>query len=105
MLCKDLKVVNLNITEDNYEYKGLFRLCTESVCMDVNLEKLSETGMLEEIKKSFSIQEPIDEMKDILNQKIMEASKLESKISEGENCCSEVKDKVVQRKIDSLSMS
>lgn len=28
MKIKELKVVNLNITEDYYEYKALFRLCS-----------------------------------------------------------------------------
>lgn len=105
MLCKDLKVVNLNIGEDNYEYKALFRLCSDSACIDMDLEKFSEKGTLEEIKKTFSIEEPIDEIKNIIMQKIMEASKLESRISEGENCCSDIKDKKVQRSIDSLNMA
>jgi len=105
MLCKDLKVVNLNITEDNYEYKALFRLCTDDVCMDVDLEELSQTDVLEEIKKSFGIEESIDEIKAVVMEKVMEASKLESRISEGESCCGDIKDKGVQRNIDSLSMS
>ncbi len=105
MLCKDLKVVSLNISEDNYEYKALFRLCTESACMDVDMEKLSENGILEEIKKSFSIDESIDEIRKIIMDKVMEAAKLESTISEGENCCKETEDKKLRRSIDSLSMS
>ncbi len=105
MKCNELKVVNLNISEDNYEYKALFRLCTDNVCMDVDLEKLSEDVLLEEVKRSFSIDESIDQIKDIIMQKVMEASKLESKVSEGENCCKEIKDKKIQRNIDSLSMS
>lgn len=105
MQCRDLKVVNLNITEDYYEYKALFRLCTDSVCMDVDLDQLSKNGILEDIKKSFSVQEPIDEIKNILMEKIMEATKLESRISEGESCCKDIKDEGIQRSIDSLSAS
>ncbi|MDP4091987.1 MAG: hypothetical protein Q8920_01350 [Bacillota bacterium] len=105
MLCKDLKVVNLNITEDNYEYKALFRLCTENVCMDVDLGQLENGEILQEIKKSFSIEDSLEETKNIIIEKIMEASKLESRISEGEDCCGNVEDKAVGRSIDSLSMS
>lgn len=105
MKCKDLKVVNLYITEDYYEYKALFRLCSESVCIDVNLERLEKIEMLEEIKKSFSIEESLDDVKNIIMGKIMEASKLESKVSEGENCCKDVEDKKLSRIIDSLSRS
>ena len=57
MHCKDLKVVNLNITEDYYEYKALFRLCSDNQCFDIDLARLSEAEMLEEIKKSFSLEE------------------------------------------------
>jgi len=103
MRCKDLKVVNLNIGEDNYEYKALFRLCSDSACIDMDLEKLSDRETLEEIKKTFSIEEPIDEIKNIIMQKVMEASKIESRISEGENCCSDIEDKEIQRSIDSLN--
>ena len=42
MKCKDLKVVNLNITEDNYEYKALFRLCADDKCLDIDLADISE---------------------------------------------------------------
>lgn len=105
MRCMDLKIVNLNITEDNYEYKALFRLCNDSTCIDLDLSRFSETETLEEIKKSFSIEESIDEMKSIIMEKIMEATRIESRTTEGENCCGEVKDKKIQRSIDSLNMS
>lgn len=105
MKCKDLKVVSLNITEDNYEYKALFRLCTENVCADMDVAELSKDEVLAEIKKNFVIDESIEEMRNIIMEKVMEASKIESKISEGENLSEDVKDKELQRKIDSLSMS
>jgi hypothetical protein len=69
------------------------------------LQKYNVNDILEDIKKSFSIQEPIDEMRNMIMQKIMEASKLESRVSEGENCCKDVNDKEIQRNIDSLSLS
>lgn len=105
MKSEDLKVVNLNITEDNYEYKGLFRLCTDENCMDVDLENLSKNEFLEEIKNTFLIEESIEEIKEIINKKVMGATKLESKISQGEGCCGHVKDKKAQRAVDSLSSS
>lgn len=105
MLCKDLKVVNLNITEDNYEYKALFRLCTEVKCIDIDMEKLSDKSVLEEIKKVFSIEDSIEEINTVIMEKVMEASKIESRINEGKDCCNEKKDKNTQRDIDSLSTS
>jgi len=105
MNCNDLKVVSLNITEDNYEAKALFRLCTDEVCMDMEVEKLSEPEILEEVKRSFQIIEPIEEMKQIIMDKVVEATKLESRIREGDANSEAVKDKKALRSIDSLSMS
>jgi len=104
MLCKDLKVVNLNITEDNYQYKALFRLCTEDKCMDIDMENF-DTALLEEIKRTFSLEDSVEEIKNTIMEKVMEASKIESRIVEGENCCSENSDMKTQRDIDSLSTS
>lgn len=105
MRCKDLKVVNLNITEDNYQYKALFRLCTEDSCMDIDMENLSDNAVLEEIKKTFSVEDSIEEINSIITEKVMEASKVESRIKEGKDVSNENKDKKTQRDIDSLSTS
>ncbi|NLL06966.1 MAG: hypothetical protein GX270_14550 [Clostridiaceae bacterium] len=105
MRCKDLKVVNLNITEDNYQYKALFRLCTEDSCMDIDMENLSDNAVLEEIKKTFSLEESIEEINSIITEKVMEASKIESRIKEGKDVSIENKDNKTQRGIDSLSTS
>lgn len=105
MLCSDLKVVSLNITEDNYEYKALFRLCTDYACMDIDLGMLSDAEVLEQIKSNFSIDEPVAEMEAIIMDKVMEASSIESRVSEGEKCCGDIKDEKIRRSVDSLSVS
>lgn len=104
MKCRDLKVVNLNITEDFYEYKALFRLCTDDHCMDIDLAKISDPGVLEKAKETFEVEESIEEMKEIIMEKIMEASKIESRIHEGKDCCKKA-DRTIDREIDSLSSS
>jgi len=105
MRSKELKITALDISEYNYEHKAVFRLCSESTCLNLEVEKLSDEQTLEQIKNVFSLEEKIEEIKDIIMDKIIEASKIESRIYEGENCCAEVKDKKVQRGIDSLSTS
>ena len=102
---KDLKVVSLNITEDNYEYKGLFRLCSDDKCMDADLEKLSDQNFLQEVKVAFNIEDPISAIKSDIMDKVIVASKQESKISQGESCCNDKIDKKIQRSLDSLNMS
>ncbi|MCX7710638.1 MAG: hypothetical protein N2484_12425 [Clostridia bacterium] len=105
MLCKDLKVVNLNITEDFYQYKALFRLCSENACMDIDMEMLSDPLILTEIIRTFEIEENTEVLKSEVTQKILEASKLESRIKEGQDYGRDVEDKKIQRNIDSLSTS
>lgn len=105
MRCKDLKITALDISEYNYEHKAVFRLCSESTCINLEVEKLSDKQTLEEIKKVFSLEEQLEEIKDIIIDKVMEVSKIESRVYEGENCCPEIKDRKVQRGIDSLSTS
>jgi hypothetical protein len=105
MFCKDLKVVNLNITEDHYDYRGLFRLCLEDKCIDVDLMDLSDENKLKEIKKKFSLEDEISEIKNIIMDKIMEASKIESRIVEGKQGEVYSKDSKYSREIDSLSIS
>ena len=104
MLSKDLKVRTLDITEDNYEFKALFRLCSGDACLDIDLEELSEKSQIEEIKRAFSIHEEDQIVVDTIMEKIMEASSLESRISEGKNLEGSIGIKV-QRDIDSLSTS
>jgi len=104
MKIKELKVVNLNITEDYYEYKALFRLCSNEHCMDIDLSELSEPGVLEKIKRTFEIEENADTIKEVIMEKIMEASKIESRIKEGKDCCYN-KDIIKDKHIDSLSRS
>jgi hypothetical protein len=110
MRCQDLKVLNLNITEDNYEFKAIFRLCTENACMDVDLERFSKEGIMEEIKSNFNIDEPVEDMKELIMQKVMEATNIKSKdtesnIPESGKYESDIDDKETQRRIDSFNMS
>jgi hypothetical protein len=105
MRCKDLKVVNLNITEDEYRYNALFRLCTEEACIETDVADISNGTRLQEIKDSFGIEESCEEIKEILMQKIVEISAAESRNLEGETCCPEVEDEGIQKSIGSLSMS
>ena len=105
MMCKDLKITALDISEYNYEHKSVFRLCSENTCINLEVEKLSDKQTLEEIKNVFSLEDELEQIKEIIMDKIIEASKIESKVYEGQNCCSEVQDKKVQRGIDSLSTS
>ena len=82
MLCKDLKVVNVNITEDFYEYKGFFSLCSEKKRLDIDIAEL-DRGLLEKIKNEFDLEEDLNTIREIIMDKVMEGSKIESRMNEG----------------------
>ncbi|MDK2800522.1 MAG: hypothetical protein PWP27_400 [Clostridiales bacterium] len=82
MLCKDLNVVHLNITED-YEYKALFRLCSKQECLDIDLVDVENTDMLNQIKEQFNLEDSVEDIKKILMDKIMKVTTMESRIVEG----------------------
>ena len=85
MDCRDLKVQGVNIGEDYYAYSGTFRISNDQLCMDVNMDDLEKEVKLEEIKKSFSLKESIIEIYEILMQKVVDASKIESSNKEGKD--------------------
>ncbi|WHH60277.1 hypothetical protein [Petroclostridium sp. X23] len=105
MLCSELKVVNLSITEDFYEYKGVFRLCSEEKCMDVDLAELDHGNVLKDIKGTFGLSEDDSTVKKIIMEKIMEATKIESRIVEGKDYNESSKMNKTERKINSLDMA
>lgn len=106
MKIEQLKVLSLNISEDNYDYRALFRLCTDTVCMDVDLTDLSLNKKVEEIKAKFELDEQIEEIRDIIIKKVIAVSDVKSNVTEGENYSEhENKETSKQRAIDSLSMS
>jgi len=84
MLCKDLKVVALSITEDFYKYKGVFQLCGFDKSIEVDLDYF-ENDKLNEIKNIFQLPESPDEIKNIIMEKVMQAANDESRIVEGKD--------------------
>ena len=105
MKCTSLKIVNLNIAEDFYDYKGVFRLCTEKECVDCDLTDLENDSKISEIKNHFELEEEIDEISKIIKEKVMEAAKIESRIVEGKPCSEEVDDMEKEMRIKSLDLS
>ncbi len=106
MQVKDLKLVNLTITEDFYDYKGLFRLCLGEQSMDINLAELEKENILNDIKDEFALEESIDTINKTIMDMVMEASKIESRIVEGEHYNEKLeKEKEKEGSIGSLDMA
>jgi len=82
--CKNLKVVNLNITEDFYVYKGIFQLCSSDKGMEIDLADLSNFNerKLKEIKNFFDLQDSLCDIYRIIMDKVMDAAKIQSRVIE-----------------------
>jgi hypothetical protein len=81
MYCKDLKVVNLTITEDFYEYKGIFQLCSDKKRVEIDLAEF-DTEKINEIKDLFGLQESVEEIHKTIMDKVMDATKIHSRVIE-----------------------
>lgn len=84
MLAKDLSVSNVHITEDEYNYKGTFKISGNGKSMDSELVDLEAPAKIEEIKKLFGLDEANDEVRKAIFDKVMEKASISSHISEGE---------------------
>lgn len=85
MKINSLLVSNLHINEDEYSYKGLFTLSLEDISMQVDLSDLDQDQKLEEIKKTFILEEPSTEIRKFIMDRVIQQSGLSSPTSEGEN--------------------
>ena len=83
MLGKCLKVINLSITEDYYDYKGTFTLYDGEKFLDAELDDLDGERAME-IKDFFGLQGTLAEIRDDIMALIMEAAKDECRNVEGE---------------------
>ena len=85
MKTTSLLLTGLNITEDDYDYKGQFILKSEGKSKKVDFSELSADETLKDIKAFFDLDDNIEQIRESLMVMIMEKSNITSKINEGEN--------------------
>lgn len=105
MKATELLVSNLNITEDDYNYKGIFTLSNQDKSMSVDLAELETTAKLQEIKTFFGLDEETETIKDTILKMVIENSSISSKIKQGEDYKENTKKKNIERIVNSLDMS
>ena len=105
MKLNDLLVSNLNISEDEYSYKGLFTLSGEGISLGVDLAELDANIVTEEIKKTFCLTETSDEIKKVIMDKVMVQAAVSTQIKEGEDIHTEKKKKKTDSFANSLDMA
>ena len=80
----DILLSGLNITEDDYNYKGQFILSSNNKSINVDISELENTEQINEIRKYFDLEEPADEIRKIIMDMVMEKAMIVSRNSEGE---------------------
>ena len=102
MQAKNLSVSNLHITEDEYNYKGTFKLGLNDKSMDCDLVDLETQAKLFEIKSFFGLEESNGKIRRVIFDKVMEKASISSHINEGEGYQENSSDNEVEKKMKSL---
>ncbi len=105
MKTTELLVSNLSITEDDYNYKGIFTLSNKDNSISVDLADLETTSKIEEIKTFFGLDEDTEIIKDTILKMVIENSAISSRIKQGEEYNENTKKKNIDRIANSLDMS
>lgn len=84
MKTSELLVSGLNITEDEYSYKGLCILSSGERRLQLDITELDSSVKLAELAEYFSLEESGEEIRKILMELIMEKAAIGSKVTEGE---------------------
>jgi fructose-1-phosphate kinase PfkB-like protein len=105
MKSNDLLVSNLNISEDEYSYKGLFTLSGEGISMAVDLSELDENVTINEIISKFTLKESKEEIRKIIMDKVMVQAAVSTQIKEGIDFQDEKKKNKIDKSANSLDMA
>jgi hypothetical protein len=105
MKSSELLVSNLSITEDEYNYRGVFTLSCNDIVMTIELSDMDTLKTIEEIKEKFELDEEIAAIRKILMDKVITHSGLSSRNNEGENYNDSTSKKKLEKEAKSLDMA
>ena len=84
MRTSELLLSSLNITEDDYDYKGQFILSTSDKARSVDMAEIETEARLKDISDFFELEEDLEKIRQILMDMVMEKADICSFIVEGE---------------------
>ena len=85
MKASELLVSSVNITEDEYCYKGTFILSGNDKSLYMDMAELEDTRKIEDIKSMFGLEESTDAVNKTIMDMILEKAAISSRINEGES--------------------
>ena len=80
MKISDLLISSVNITEDDYHYKGQFILNSGDKSINVDVAEIDNKNTLSYIKDYFNIEEPTNEIRKNLMMRLVEKAGISSKL-------------------------
>ncbi len=105
MKTTELLVSNLSITEDDYNYKGIFTLSNKDKSVSVDLAELEITTKLDELKTFFGLEDDNEIIRETILKMVIENSSISSRMNQGESYNENTKKKDLERLANSLDMS
>ena len=85
MISDELLVSSVNITEDDYDYKGLFILSSTNKSLNLNMADMDDNNKINEIRLYFNLSESNSEIRNNIMKKVFEKSTISSRFVQGEN--------------------
>jgi len=85
MKTSELLLSSLNITEDEYNYKGEFFLSFKDIAVKFDLADLPNNSRIDELKSTFNLEENHDGIRKALMDMVIEKADISSKVTEGED--------------------
>lgn len=105
MKTSELLLSSLNITEDDYNYKGLFILSFGEKSMQMDMSDLENESKMAELKAAFDLEESISEIENKLMDMVFDKAHISSVIKEGEDYEENAKRKKTEKRISSLDLA
>lgn len=84
MRTSELLLSSLDITEDDYNYKGQFILSASDKARNVDMAEVEADASLKDISDFFGLEEELDIIRQTLMDMVMEKADISSLIVEGE---------------------
>lgn len=105
MKTSELLLSSLNITEDDYSYKGLFILNDDSKSLQMDMSDLENDSKIADLKAYFNLEENTSEIKKTVMEMIFDKVSISSVITEGENFEENSRRKIIERRANSFDLA
>ncbi len=105
MKTAELLVSSVNITEDEYNYKGLFILSSPDKSINLDLAEMENEDKIAEIRSFFSLEDSNEDIRKAIMEKVFEKAAISSRNNEGKDYNSQTEKDSVEKAAGALDMA